>query len=324
MKPAHLMRHAAMALAATFALTATITSPAQAAAPQVKTSPPGYYRVMLGDFEVTALNDGVLQLPLDKILADVSPADLDKALKKSHLSNPVTTSINGYLINTGSKLVLIDTGTGGAYGPTNGKLVANLKASGYQPEQVDEIYITHFHGDHIGGLTANGVAVFPNAVVRADKAESDYWLSQANLDKAPDGEKGGFQGAMKALQPYVAAGHFKPFEGNIELVPGIHSVAAHGHTPGHANYLVESNGQKLILWGDLMHAAAVQFDHPKVTIHFDSDSKQAVAAREKAYATAAKEGYLIGSAHLSFPGLGYLRAEGKGYAWTPVNFALLP
>lgn len=324
MKPAHLMRNAALALVATFAITSTFTDTAQAAAPQLKTSPPGYYRVMLGDFEVTALNDGVLQLPLDKILANVSPAVLDKELKKSHLSNPVTTSINGYLINTGTKLVLIDTGTGGAYGPTNGKLVANLKASGYQPEQVDEIYITHFHGDHIGGLTVNGAAVFPNAIVRADKAESDYWLSQANLDKAADAEKGGFQGAMKALQPYVAAGHFKPFEGDTELVPGIRSVAAHGHTPGHSNYLVESNGQKLILWGDLMHAAAVQFDYPKVAIHFDSNTKDAIAAREKAYATAAKEGYMIGSAHLSFPGLGYLRVDGKGYAWTPVNYTLLP
>lgn len=323
MKPAQLIRHATLALASTLALGLLTATPVEAAAPMVKTSAPGYYRVMLGDFEVTALNDGVLQLPLDKILDGVSASDLDKALALRHQSNPVTTSINGYLINTGEKLVLVDTGTGGAYGPTNGKLIANLKAAGYQPEQVDEIYITHFHGDHIGGLSTNGVANFPNAVVRADKAESDYWLSQTNMDKAPDSDKGGFKGAMAALQPYVAAGHFKPFEGNVELVPGIHAVNAHGHTPGHANYLVESKGKKLILWGDLMHAAAVQFANPSITIKFDSDSKAARAARKAAYKTAAKEGYLIGSAHLSFPGLGYLRSEGAGYVWIPVNYELL-
>jgi glyoxylase-like metal-dependent hydrolase (beta-lactamase superfamily II) len=144
------------------------------------------------------------------------------------------------------------------------------------------------------------------------------------MDKATADNKGGFEHAMTAFQPYIAAGKFKPFEGNTDLVPGVKAVAAYGHTPGHTIYLVESKGQKLILWGDLMHLAAMQFAHPSVAIHFDSDSKAAIAEREKAYATAAKEGYLIGSAHLSFPGLGYLHTEGKGYAWIPVNYICLP
>jgi len=296
----------------------------QAAAPLVKTSAPGYYRVMLGDFEVTALSDGTVQLPVDKLLVGVTPADLDKDLKQYHLSVPVDTSVNAYLINTGSKLVLVDTGAGSFFGPTLGKLIANLKAAGYQPEQVDEIYITHMHGDHIGSLSANGAMLFPKAVVRADKHDADYWLSKANLDKADADSKGGFEHAMSAFQPYIAANQFKPFDGDTELMPGIKAVSSYGHTPGHTIYLVESKGQKLILWGDLMHVAAVQFANPQVAVHFDSDNKSAIAQRKKAYAAAAKEGYLIGSAHLSFPGLGYLHAEGKGYAWIPVNYVALP
>lgn len=301
----------------------SVTAPALAAAPMVKTSAPGYYRVMLGDFEVTALSDGTVQLPMNKLL-NISAADFTKALSKYHTPDPIDTSVNGYLINTGSKLVLVDTGAGSFFGPTLGKLAASLKASGYQPEQVDEIYITHMHGDHIGGLSANGMMLFPNAIVRADQKDADYWLSPANLEKASAENKGGFQSAMTALQPYVTAGKFKPFDGNTDLVPGVKAIAAHGHTAGHTIYEVQSKGQKLMLWGDLMHVAAVQFDKPTITIHFDSDTKAAYAERAKAFASAAKEGYMIGAAHLSFPGLGYVRADGKGYAFSAVNYVSIP
>ena len=294
---------------------------AHAAAPQVKTQAPGFYRVMLGDFEVTALSDGTVALPVDKLLTNTKPGQVDKALSRSFLKPPVETSVNGYLINTGTKLVLIDTGAAKLFGPTLGNLVDNLKAAGYQPEQVDEIYITHMHADHVGGLMAGDKLAFPNAIVRADQHDADFWLSAANLEKAPEAMKGFFQGAQASLNPYVAAGKFKPFNGSTELVPGIKAVAAAGHTPGHSTYLVESQGQKLALWGDLMHVAAVQFAAPAVTIQFDVDSKAAAKQRAAAYAAAAKQGYLVGSAHLSFPGLGHLRTEGKGYVFVPVNYS---
>ena len=294
---------------------------AHAAAPQVKTQAPGYYRVMLGDFEVTALSDGTLPLPVDTLLTNTTKAHADKALARSFLKPPVDTSVNAYLINTGTKLVLIDTGAGKLFGPTLGNLPDNLKAAGYQPEQVDEVYITHMHGDHVGGLMAGDKLMFPNAIVRADQHDADYWLSQANLEKASAEMKGYFQGAMASLNPYLAAGKFKPFDGATELVPGVKAVAARGHTPGHSIYVVESQGQKLVLWGDLMHVAAVQFAEPAVTIQFDTDSKSAALQRKRAYADAAKQGHLVGSAHLSFPGLGHLRAEGKAYAWVPLNYS---
>ena len=294
-----------------------------AAAPQVKTSAPGYFRMMLGDFEVTALSDGTVALPMDKLLTNTTPGKVDKALAKSYLKAPVETSVNAYLINTGSKLVLVDTGAAGLFGPTLGNLLANLKAAGYQPEQVDAVVITHMHADHVGGLMAGDKLVFPNATVHADKHDADFWLSQANLDKAPKEAKGFFQGAMASMNPYVAAGKFKPFDGDTELVPGIKAVAARGHTPGHSTYVVESQGQKLALWGDLMHVAAVQFADPSVTIQFDTDSKAAAAQRKKAYADAARKGYWVAAAHLSFPGIGHLRSEGKGYVFVPVNYTVV-
>jgi glyoxylase-like metal-dependent hydrolase (beta-lactamase superfamily II) len=294
---------------------------AHAAAPQVKTQAPGYYRVMLGEFEVTALSDGTVGLPVDTLLTHTTKAHADQVLARSFLKPPVDTSVNGYLINTGSKLVLIDTGAAKLFGPTLGNLVDNLKAAGYQPEQVDEIYITHMHADHVGGLMAGEKMAFPNAIVRAEQRDADFWLSAANLEKASAEMKSFFQGAQASLNPYVAAGKFKPFNGNTDLVPGVKAVAAPGHTPGHSIYVVESQGQKLVLWGDLMHVAAVQFPEPSVTIQFDTDSKAAAVQRKRAFAEAAKQGYMVGSAHLSFPGLGHLRTEGKGYAFVPVNYS---
>jgi glyoxylase-like metal-dependent hydrolase (beta-lactamase superfamily II) len=319
-----LLRASAIVLLTAIAAAGTLGAGAvYAAAPMVKTSAPGYYRMMLGDFEITALSDGTVALPVNQLLNNTTPANVDKALAKSYQKSPLETSVNAYLINTGSKLVLVDTGAAGLFGPTLGNLLANLKAAGYQPEQVDEIYITHMHPDHVGGLMAGDKPAFPNAIVRADKHDADFWLSQANLDKAPVDAKGFFQGAMASLNPYVNAGRFKPFDSATELVPGIKTQASPGHTAGHSTFVVESKGQKLVLWGDLMHVAAVQFERPEVTIQFDSDTKAAAVQRKKAYADAAKHGYLVGAAHLSFPGIGRVRPEGKGYVWVPVDYTPL-
>lgn len=294
--------------------------PAWAAAPMAKTSAPAYYRLMLGGFEVTALGDGTADLPVNTLLKNTTPAKVDRALAKSFLKSPLETSFNTYLINTGSKLVLVDTGAGGLFGPTLGKLLVNLKASGYRPEQIDEIYITHMHVDHVGGLAANGQAVFPNAIVRADKEESDYWLSPANLEQASADMKGFFQGAAASLAPYIKSGKYQPFQANTELAPGIRSYASKGHTAGHTTYIVENAGQKLVLIGDLIHVAAVQFDSPAVTFGYDGDMKRAAAARWAAFTSAAKAGDLVAGAHLPFPGLGHVRATGKSFQWVPVNY----
>jgi len=294
-----------------------------AAAPQVKTPAPGFYRIMLGSYEVTALSDGVLRLPVDRLLLNSSPKQIETALAEHHQGLPVVTSVNAYLINTGSKLILVDTGAGSLLGDGLGKLVVNLKAAGYQPQQVDEIYLTHMHPDHLGGLTQNGKAAFPNAVVRAGQQDADFWLSESRLKQAPPKEKASFENVIAALKPYQAAGHFKTFSNDGELSPGISAFAAHGHTPGHSIYLVESQGKKLLLLGDLIHVAAVQFAHPRVAISFDKDAKAAVAQRLRVFRDSAQRSVLVGGPHLSFPGLGYLNKQGAGYDWVPLEYGAM-
>jgi glyoxylase-like metal-dependent hydrolase (beta-lactamase superfamily II) len=277
---------------------------------------------MVGDYEIVALSDGTVNLPVRKLLTNTKPTKVDELLRRSFLADPVETSVNGFLVNTGTKLILIDTGSGNLFGPTLGNLANNLKAAGYQPEQVDEIYITHMHADHVGGLVAADKLVFPNAIVRADKRDADFWLSQANLDAAPDDAKDFFKGAMASINPYVAAGKFKPFDGGGELVQGIKAVSTYGHTKGHTIYVIESKGQTMAVLGDLMHVAAVQFVNPAVTIQFDTDSKPAAIQRKKIYAEAAKQRYWIAVAHLPFPGIGHIRADGQSYVYAPANYSV--
>jgi glyoxylase-like metal-dependent hydrolase (beta-lactamase superfamily II) len=310
----------ATAVAALASIFAAVPS-AQAAAPTVKSQAPGYFRLMIGDFEVTSVSDGTIDLPVDQLLHE--PADTTRAiLSKNFLKAPLETSDNVYLINTGPKLVLIDTGAGTnvLFGRRLDKLVSNLRAAGYRPEQIDEVFITHMHIDHVGGLVHKGQRVFPNATVRAGKGDADYWLSQANMDKAATDNKDGFKSAMTALNPYIQAGKFKPIDGDSVLVPGISAIATDGHTPGHTSYVVESRGQKLVLIGDLIHVAAVQFDNPTVTVGFDSDDKAAYASRKKVFDDAANYGALVGGAHLQFPGLGHIVSQGKAYRWIPANY----
>jgi len=301
---------------------------AVAAGPQLKTSTAGWYRMMLGDFEVTALSDGTVDVEVIKPRTNTPVAKVQRALARAYLKDPVETSVNGYLINTGTKLVLIDAGAGAFFGPTLGNLVADLKASGDQPEQVDEIYATHMHADHVGGLVSGEKVVFPNAILRAVQREADFWLSQKVMDAAPAEARDFFTAAMAAMNPYVDAGKFKPFvidtaAGAAELKPASKAVPARAHTPEHAIYVVESKGQKLVAWGDLMHVAAVQFPDPSVTIQFHVDARAAMPERREAFADAAKRGYYVALSDISFPGIGRLRADGKGDDWVPANYSVL-
>ncbi len=289
---------------------------------QALSQAPGWYRMKLGSFVVTALYDGYIDL--DSAILKGAPADeIERLLARSFQKSPNTTSVNAYLIDAGSRRVLVDAGSHDLFGPTLGRLHANLRAAGYAPEQVDAVLITHLHPDHVGGVTADGKMAFPNATVHVDRRESEFWLGAANLAAAPQDAKAFFRGAQASAAPYVAAGRWKTYDGDAELVPGIRPLSygrTPGHTPGHEGYMVESGGQKMLVWGDVVHSAAVQFPRPEVTIAFDADPKEARATRLRLLDLAVRERLLVAAAHISFPGLGHVRKEGAAYAWVPLEY----
>lgn len=307
-----------------FAALLGVSGLTQADAPQPSVQVPGYYHLRLGSFEVTALYDGAIDLD-QKLLKNIQTPEIQRLLARQFLKGPkVQTAVNAYLVNTGSKRILIDAGAAKLFGPGLGNIVNNLKAAGYTPEQVDAVLITHLHGDHVNGLVSpEGQRVFTNAEVWSAKADNDFWLSEAIAAKAPAAAQGFFKMSRDAAAPYLAAGKWKTFSAEGELLPGIRSLNTHGHTPGHASYLIENGGNKLLVLGDLVHNHAVQFARPDVSIEFDVDGKQAVASRKRIFAQAAAEKLMVAGMHLPFPGLGHVRKEKQGYAWVPAEFAPL-
>jgi glyoxylase-like metal-dependent hydrolase (beta-lactamase superfamily II) len=288
----------------------------------VKTQAPGYYRMAVGSFELTALYDGNLRIGtqlLHGISADAVPALLKHEFADAN-ADGVLTAINAFLVNTGDHLILVDAGLGHCNGPASGHLLENLKAAGYRPEDVDAVLITHMHGDHICGLAKDGTRLFPRATVYAAEAEIAYWLTTQPNDPAAE-RKANVQSMM---QPYQAAGVLKGFKPGATLFPGVTALDTHGHTPGHTSYRFQSGGQTFLALGDIAHVHAVQFAHPEVTISYDSDQPTAKAARAVLFERLAKEGWSIGGAHLPFPGIGHVRQDGTAYDYVPVEYAPLP
>jgi glyoxylase-like metal-dependent hydrolase (beta-lactamase superfamily II) len=282
---------------------------------------PGFYRFRLGDFRITVLSDGTYPLDVSTVMSE--PKKVRSEMAASHQALPVELSINCYLVDTGAKKILVDTGAGELFGATSGHLVANLRAAGYGPESIDVVLLTHIHGDHSGGLSIGGRRVFPNATVYVDRRDPDYWLSTEGEANAPAYRKPMFAQAHRTVDPYVNAGRLHPFDGAVELFPGVRSITEYGHTPGLSGYMIESRGQRLLLWGDIVHAAEVQFRDPNITIEYDVDPRAARATRKRIFADAAQQGYLVGADHISFPGVGHVRAEQSGFSWVPVPYSVI-
>lgn len=306
------------------ALTLALAAAAGAAPPApLKTQVPGYYRHAIGDVEVTALYDGFVDLDT-QLLKGMNATEVQRLMARMFIATQkgVQTAVNAYLVHLGDHLVLIDTGSSTCFGPTVGRVVENLKAGGYTPEAVDTVLLTHMHPDHqCGLLTADGRVAFPNATVWAAQEDIDHWLSEAVAAAQPESVRPFYKMARDAAAPYQAAGKLRGFKAGEALLEGrITAVPTHGHTPGHTAYRIDSKGQSLLVWGDIVHYHAVQFAHPETSFEYDSDAKQAVATRKALFAQAAQGGWWVAGAHLPFPGLGHVRRDPAGYAWVPVEF----
>jgi glyoxylase-like metal-dependent hydrolase (beta-lactamase superfamily II) len=215
---------------------------------------------------------------------------------------------NTFLIRGLNQTILVDTGFGAA-------LFESMKTLGVRPDDVDAVLITHMHGDHIGGLQKNGQALFPKAKVYLARQERDYWV---NTNSA--GYSGGAAAALapygSQVQTFLPGGLDEPRQ---ELLPGITPIAAFGHTPGHTLFLVESGDQKMLIWGDLMHAQNIQFPLPGVSVTYDTDPAAAAAVRKAVLEYTAKNGVVIGGMHLVYPAVGSVAAQGEGYLFTPAK-----
>jgi glyoxylase-like metal-dependent hydrolase (beta-lactamase superfamily II) len=312
-------------VAALLALLASfVTAPnvALAGAHQHHDQVPGFYRLKVGDLEVTALYDGTGVF--DPHWLNGTKATMEgvvKALQEDpHMLDVVDI---GFLVNTGKQLILVDAGAGPWWGGgALGRLAGSLRSAGYTPEEVDIVLVTHLHSDHVGGLTTqDGKRVFPHADVYVAKAESDFWLSPEIVAKAPKDAQPFFQSAQAIAAPYIKADKWHTFSGSEPIVDGMQIVPLPGHTPGHTGYEFSSKGQKILFWGDTIHAQRVQLQHPEVTVVFDVDPAAAAATRNQLLSKLAREDVLIAAPHTSlFPALGRLRKDGSGYSWVPVVF----
>lgn len=274
--------------------------------------------VKLGRFKVVAIQDGVFQLDTSQLLIERTPGEVGRILADAHEPAMQPTSVNAFLIDTGKKRILVDTGGGNFFGPSLGKFQSALKAAGYAPEAIDEILITHLHPDHVGGLVSGGKAVFPNAIVRLDASEQKFWLDRSNVDKVDASVKGSFDAAAALLEPYRVLGHIKPFEPGAVLDPGVSAVALPGHTPGHTAFRIQSEGKTMLIWGDLMHVAPVQLKDPGVTIKFDYAPDLAARNRIAMMKDSVQRKYIVAGSHLAFPGIGSFKQVAGGWQWIAI------
>ncbi|MDN5283921.1 MAG: beta-lactamase domain protein [Mucilaginibacter sp.] len=309
-------------VAVLFSISTLLTASFSASAQNLSLTQAGYYHLNIGDFEVTALSDGTVPQNLHQLLKNAKPGEIDRQLKENFQTDPVELSVNAYLIKSGDQLILVDAGTAGAYGPTLGHLTESLAHAGYKPEQINAVLITHIHIDHTGGLMNGENLTFPNATIYISKPEVDFWFNPESKAKAPESLKTYFAQAEATVGPYLKAGKVKIFTYGAELFPGITPVATPGHTPGHTSYLVESKSQMIMFFGDIMHVAAVQLADPAVTIVYDVDQQTAAIQRKKTFADAAKNGYWVAGDHLSYPGIGHIRANGVSYVFVPANYSI--
>jgi glyoxylase-like metal-dependent hydrolase (beta-lactamase superfamily II) len=275
---------------------------------------PVYHR-RIGDILVTALSDGTLERTYEMMLG-VSADEAQRHLSTAYRSAFVL-SVNAFLIHSGDRIALVETGSGNYLGETTGHLLANLIAAGVKPADIDTILLTHMHPDHSAGLTdlATGRANYPNAELVVHENEPKHWFDDAAMARGTEREKKFFfQQAREQTAPYLQ--RMRTFTKG-DVFPGVTALPLHGHTPGHTGYLIESGGERLLIWGDVVHMPEVQVPRPEVSMVVDSDPEAAAATRRRVFDMVASERLLVTGMHLHFPGFGHIAREGGAYRFMP-------
>ncbi|HEX4892461.1 MAG TPA: MBL fold metallo-hydrolase [Hyphomicrobiaceae bacterium] len=275
---------------------------------------PVYHR-RIGDILVTALSDGTLERT-HEMMREV-PADEGQRRLAAAFRSTFIISVNAFLIYAGDRLALVETGSGNYLGASAGHLLANLTAAGVKPAEIDTILLTHMHPDHSAGLTdlATGKANYPNAELVVHENEPKHWFDDAAMARGTDREKKlFFQQAREQTAPYLK--RMRTFTKG-EVFPGVTAIPLHGHTPGHTGYLVESGGERLLIWGDVVHMPEVQVPRPEVSMVVDSDPDAAAATRRRVFDMVASERLLVTGMHLHFPGFGHIARDGAAYRFVP-------
>ncbi|RWK31378.1 MBL fold metallo-hydrolase [Mesorhizobium sp.] len=301
-------------------LLANVSVPALARAPLIDAATLGALRRNVGSVQVTALLDGYIDIGSELVIG-LAEADAERLARASfQKSGPRRAPVNAYLVNLGDRLVLVDAGTSDSMGPSLGRLPAAIEAAGVSPDQIDTLLITHMHPDHINGvLTPAGEALFPNAELVVTATDYAFWHDDANMNQAPDEAKPFFVGARRAAAAY--ADRLRQVDGEGEVVGAIRTVPLPGHTPGHAGFTIESDGEALFIWGDVVHMAAYQFARPDWSIAFDVDSKLAAETRKRTLDRVVADRILIAGMHLPFPGFGHVARDGQAYRFVPAEWA---
>jgi len=315
----NLSRRAVLGGTAAAAL-APIVGSALAAAPIATQQAPAFYRIKVGDMEVTAINDGAAYRPLDGFIKNASLDDVKAALGAAFLpTDKMTIPFTTLVVNTGSKLVLLDTGNGDLGAPTTGTWMRNFKAAGFDPAQVDVVMISHFHGDHINGFRLkDGTEVFPKAELMVPAAEWDYWMSDDKMNAAPDGLKPNFQNVRRVFGPRAST--VTRFEGGKEPVTGISTISAPGHTPGHSAFALSSGNGRLLVMSDTTNNPLLFARKPEWTAVFDMDGEQAIATRKKMLDMAATDKLQVSFYHAAFPATGFIAKQASGFDMVPVSW----
>lgn len=303
---------------------AALPLPARAAAPAAKAQGPGVYRYKLGDLQLTALYDGTWYLPIDdKFVRNANGAAVNAALAAAFLPPSVLPiTFTALLVNNGGKLTLIDTGTAGQITDTAGVMLDNLTVAGIKPGDIDTIVISHFHPDHIDGIkTKDGDKVFANAEILVPEPEWKFWMDDGNMSRATGAVHKYFLNARRIFKDI--ARQVRSFKPGAEVAPGIESIAAYGHTPGHTAFAIHSGGQSLLAMSDTAREPFLFVRHPEWQPSYDMDGPQAAKARIAMLDRAAADRMPVEAYHFPFPACGHIVKNGGGYEFVPVMWAPL-